>query len=62
MKPVRNLIKEALDDENYYNPSASFLRNYYDMLLRKANEHKNIVQTNRDDGFIEIHKNISKNK
>lgn len=56
MKPIPYIIKEALDVNEGDNPMAKFLCNYYRELLNKANVHNNQVVTNRDSGFIELHK------
>lgn len=56
---VPHFIKEALDYNNGNNSYAVFLREYYRSLIRKADLHKKVVQTNRDDGFITIHKNMN---
>lgn len=44
---IPHIIREALDS-NDDNHMTAFLRNYYQELLRKADGHKIIVQTNRD--------------
>lgn len=56
MKSVPHIIKEALDHEDEYNPMANFLSGYYGELLRRANVHKPQVVTNKDKGFIGLHK------
>ena len=55
-KSTSHMIKEALDVNEGQNPMANFLQIYYGELLRKADEHKKIVQTNQDEGFIQLHK------
>lgn len=57
---VSEFIKTTLDSEDVNNGGTKFLREYYNLLLRKADEHKKIVQTNKDIGFIGIHKTIIK--
>lgn len=55
MYNVPYLIREALNLNGGNNRIALFLRSYYTELLKKANEHHMVVQTNRDRGFIEIY-------
>lgn len=54
---VSKYIKKSLNDQ-YYDKNVTFLREYYTLLLNKADEHKRIVQTNKDVGFITIDKKI----
>jgi hypothetical protein len=55
MKSVPHMIKEALDNENEYNPMANFFSEYYMEILRLANINKPQVITNKDEGFIKLH-------
>ena len=57
---VSEFIKNTLDCNDVNSLGREFLREYYTILLKKADKHKKIVQTNRNIGFIGIHKNLIK--
>lgn len=60
MKSIPHYIKEALDYNDGNNHTSQFLRSYYKELLKKANDHHIVIQTNEDDGFVEILKEHTK--
>jgi hypothetical protein len=57
---IPHYIKEALEYNDGNNQMSIFLRQYYTALLNKADQQKKIVQTNKDDGFIEIYETNKK--